>query len=144
MVNLVIVMIVCWNVNFSRHALIFPRSWCKCECEETPEGTVFLHFTTLILLLCVTFFFFHLWLQVCLNAGVRSHTPEEVTVCDWSEPGLSPLCSLPTVTLPVVTAGFSHWSSSSVTPLSSGLVYRRSFRFSASRGHYAFLCGDIL
>lgn len=58
---------------FSTHALNFPRNWCKCECEETPEGTVFVYFTTLILLLCVIFFF-HLWLQGCLNYGVITHT----------------------------------------------------------------------
>lgn len=128
MVILQIVIIIWWNVNFDcfhgvpgRHCY-FPGAGVNVSVKTHLKGQ----------------FSFISQLRFCCTCGCRdvwtlvwSHTPVEVT-----EPGLSRLCSLPTVTLPVVTGGFSHWSNTSVT---QGLVYwKRSLRFLASRGHCAF------
>lgn len=141
MVILPIVMIIWWNVNFDcLHGVpgshwYFPGAGVNVRVKTHLKGQF--SFISQLRFCCFV------WLFFSFTCGCRdvwtlvwSHTPVEVTECDWSEPGLSRLCSLPTVTLPVVTGGFSHWSNTSVT---QGLVYwKRSLRFWASRGHCAF------
>lgn len=79
---------------------------------------------------------FELWCDHTHRQRWRSVTPQS--------PGLSRLCSLPTVTLPVVTGGPSHLSSSPVTHLPEPDWLETVVQMRASRGHCAFVYGHIL
>lgn len=122
MVNLVTVMLIWLHVNFDRlHGFphthwTFPGTGVNVSVKRHLKG----QFSFILQLWFCCFVWFFSFICGCRDVWtmVWSHTPAEVMECDWSEPGLSRPCSLPTVTLPVVTGRLSHWSSSSVTQLS--------------------------
>lgn len=139
-VNLVIVMLIWLNMNFDcMHGFLdthwtFPGAGVDVSVKRHLKGA-------LVLLLCVIFFF-HLWLQWCLNCGVITHTSRGDRVwllCDRVQTLLSSHSH---------TSSCHWWTFSLKQQFSHSAFIRpdlleKVISIRTSRGHCAFVYVDI-